>query len=355
MREEHHVRNFLDNELFGNSLERWSIAVAFVVGGFIVGKLVSWISTNILKRISVKTKNRVDDIVLAVAERPLVLIISVAGIALGVDWLELESATAVWVDKAFIVLATVVGTWTLARIIDAIMDEYLVPLAKKSEGTLDDQLMPLLRKGLKTLLWTLAILFALRNVGYDVGALLAGLGLGGVAVALAAKDTLSNLFGSVAVFIDHPFKINDRIKICGYDGTVIEIGIRTSRLKTLDNRIVTIPNATFASSPIENVSSEPNTKVVQTLDLARTNSPSKLEEAVALLKVAGAETEGTDGVPAAGVSAFGEYSYRITFVFYVKKGADYVATVNAVNLEVLRRFEAAGVAFAYPTRTMVNG
>jgi MscS family membrane protein len=214
--------------------------------------------------------------------------------------------------------------------------------------------MPLLRKGLKTLLWTLAILFALRNVGYDVGALLAGLGLGGVAVALAAKDTLSNLFGSVSVFIDHPFKINDRIKISGYDGTVIEIGIRTSRLRTLDNRIVTIPNATFAASPIENVSSEPNTKVVQTLELARSNSPSKLEEAVDLLKAAGSQTEGTDGVPAAGVSALGEYSYRTTFVFYVKKGADYLATVNAVNLGVLRRFEAAGVAIAYPTRTIVQ-
>ena len=347
--------NIIGIELFGNALGRWLVALSFVVGGFIVGKLVSWISTNILRRISAKTKNRVDDIVLAVAEKPLALIVTVAGLSFGIDSLAIGTETAAFVDKAFMVLVTIVAAWTANKIFDAIMDEYLIPFARKSEGTLDDQLLPIIRKTVSTLIWVFAALLALKNSGYDVGALLAGLGLGGVAVALAAKDTLSNFFGSVAVFIDRPFKINERIKIAGIDGTVVEIGLRTSRLRTLENRIVTIPNATFASSPIENVSSEPNTKVVQILDLARSNGAAKLAEAVMLLKAVGAETEGTDGTPAAGLSSIGDFSYRMTFVFYVKKGADYLNTVNAVNLEVLRLFEAADIALAFPTRMIVNG
>lgn len=348
------MRDIFESKLQGNSLENWLFAAAFVVGGIIVGKIVSWITANVLRRISSKTKTRLDDIVLAVAEKPLVLIVSVAGVALGINRLSLSAETSVTVDKAFIVLVTIAATWTVTRVMDAVIDEYLVPYTQKSEGTLDDQLVPIFRKGFKVVAWIIAALFALKNVGYDVGALMAGLGLGGVAIAMAAKDTLSNFFGSVTVFIDRPFKINDRIRIAGYDGSVTEIGLRTSRLRTLDNRIVTIPNATFSASPIENVSSEPNTKVIQTLDLARTNDAEKLAEAVELLKEIGAKVAGTDGTPAAGISSIGEFSYRTTFVFFVKKGADYLNTVNAVNLEVLRRFEAAGIALAYPTRTLIT-
>ncbi len=348
------MRDLFASRFLGNTAEEWLVSAAFIVGGIVVGKVVSWITTNIQRSLSAKTKNKVDDIVLAIVEKPLVLIVSVAGIAVGVDKLHIDASVQAWVDKSFNVVVALVAAWTLSRILDAVIDEYIAPLVEKSEGDLDDQLLPIIRKSFKAVIWVFAVVVALKNVGYDVGPLLAGLGLGGVAIALAAKDTISNFFGSVAVFIDRPFKINDRIKIAGYDGTVVEIGIRTSRLKTLDNRIVTIPNASFASSPIENVTSEPNSKVVQTLELARANKHEKLVEAVETLKAIGKEIEGTDGEPAAGVASIGEYSYKVTFVFYVKKGADYLGTINAVNLEVLKRFERAGIALALPTRSIVN-
>ncbi|MFA6508704.1 MAG: mechanosensitive ion channel domain-containing protein [Treponemataceae bacterium] len=348
------MEDILGMKFWENTVENWLFAAAFVIGGFIVGKIISWLSTNVLKVLSSKTKTRVDDIVLAVSERPLVLIVSVAGIAFGINRLTMNAETTVAVDKAFMVLVTIVATWTITRIVDAIIDEYMVPYVQKSEGDLDDQLLPILRKGFKVIAWLLATIFALKNVGYDVGALLAGLGLGGVAVALAAKDTLSNFFGSVAVFVDRPFKINERVKIAGYDGTIQEIGLRTSRLKTLDNRIVTIPNAMFAASPIENITSEPHTKVTQTIDLARSNGSAKLSQAVAALKEIGSKVEGTDGTPAAGITNIGEFSYKTTFVYYIRKGADYLNTVNNVNLEVLKRFETEGITLAYPTRSVLN-
>jgi MscS family membrane protein len=345
----------LSDYLFlGNGLERWLPALAFVVGGFALGKALSWLSSKVLRRISARTKTRLDDVLLAVTEKPLAIIVMVGGLALGLDRLEMTAEAAAWTDKSFFVLAAAVAAWTLVRVIDAVMDEILVPYAARSKSDLDDQLLPILRKTLKLLVWILAVLGALKHIGYDVGALLAGLGLGGVAVALAAKDTLSNFFGSVAILVDHPFQLNDRIKVAGLDGNVVDIGIRTSRLKTLDNRIVTVPNAVFAANPIENVSSEPHTKVTQTVELARSNGPDKLAEAVAAFKAAAAAVEGTDGEAAAGITAIADWSFRATFVFYVKKGANYLETVNAVNLEALRRLEAAGVELAVPARRMVE-
>lgn len=105
---------------------------------------------------------------------------------------------------------------------------------------------------------------ALNNAGYDVGALIAGLGIGGLALAMAARDTVSNVFGGFTIFTDRPFTLNDRIKVSGFDGTVDEIGIRSTRLRTLAGTLVTIPNSTFSESAVENVSAEPSRKVVMT-------------------------------------------------------------------------------------------
>ncbi len=329
---------------------RWLVAIAYVAAGYIGGKLISIITTVVLKRLAARTKNRVDDIILAVSQRPLVFIIFVAGLWFGTDYLGLEGGITHWVDKVFYVLVTFAVAWIIVRLIDGIINEYLAPFVAQSESSLDDQLLPILRKAVKVLIWILATLVGLNNAGYDVGALLAGLGIGGVAVALAAKDTLSNLFGSVAVFVDRSFAVNDRIRVSGYDGTVTEIGLRTSRLRTLDNRVVTIPNAVFGTSPIENVSSEPSTKVSQVLELSMDSSPETLERALSTLLEAASAIEGLDTGTVAAFSGFGEASFRITFVVFVKKGADYFGSLTALNLEVLRRFRESKMEFARPIR-----
>ena len=104
-----------------------------------------------------------------------------------------------------------------------------------------------------TELGTLGLIVALNNAGYDIGALIAGLGVGGLALAIAAKDTVANIFGSVTIFADRPFVIGDRVRIKGHDGVVRDIGIRSTRLETRDGPMVTIPNATFADSAVEDV------------------------------------------------------------------------------------------------------
>ncbi|MBL8968398.1 MAG: mechanosensitive ion channel family protein [Spirochaetaceae bacterium] len=343
--------SFLESSSSAPPAELWLGALAYVFGGILAGLFVSKVASRILKKLSSKTKNRVDDIVLAVTEKPLVFILTIAGFRLGIEHLSLEKSADAFVDKAYYILVAIAVAWVITRIADAIIQEYVVPAVEKTEGDLDDQLLPIVRKAIKVIVWGIALLMGFKNAGYDVGAIMAGFGIGGAAIAFAAKDTLSNFFGSVAVFVDKPFKIGDRIKIAGVDGSVVDIGIRTSRIKTLDNRIVTIPNSTFASSPIENVSSEPSTKVVEVLELSYANEPALMERALGSLRAIGHES--IEESPLAGVSGFTETAIKVTFVFYVKKGADYLATLDAVNGAALRALRAEGVEFAAARRVLV--
>ena len=240
----------------------------------------------------------------------------------------------------------------VTRLLDAVYREYVVPIAQKSENDLDDQLLPILQRGTKLAVWSIGIIVALNNAGYDVGALIAGLGIGGLALAMAAKDTVSNVFGGFTIFSDRPFKLNDRVKVAGYDGTVTDIGVRSTRLKTLEGRVVTIPNSKFSDTAVENVSLEPSRKVVSNLGLTYDTTPEQMNEAMALLKeIAGAQGNLEDNI-SVGFNAFGDSAMNILFIYYIKKEGDILGTQTEINMKILEAFTKAGLDFAYPTQTL---
>jgi MscS family membrane protein len=285
-------------------------------------------------------------------EEPMVLALMVAGIWYGLTYLTLPEALDRWIGNVVQVLIVLSVGWLVARLLDSLYKEYVVPLAEKSETDLDDQLLPILRKGTKVVVWGLTIVIALNNAGYDVGALLAGLGIGGLALAMAAKDTVSNVFGGFTIFLDRPFTLKDRVKIAGFDGTIQEIGIRSTRLQTLDGRIVTIPNAKFTDSPVENVSLEPSRKVVLNLGLTYDTTPEKMEQAMQLLKEIAAGNPDVVEKVSIGFNGFGDFAMNVLFIYYINKGADILGTQTAVNMEILRQFNAQGLEFAFPTQTL---
>jgi MscS family membrane protein len=254
-----------------------------------------------------------------------------------------------WTDRILSILLILVLALGLNRILGALVDHYVPTIGTGKLPRGEAALQPVLRNFFKTLVWIIAAFLVLRVLGYNISALLAGLGLGGAALALASKDTLSNFFGSITVFVDKPFRMGDRIKIGDYDGVITEIGIRTARLRTMENRTVVIPNSLFAATPIENVSAAPNTKVTETLKVHGDCGADKLEEALALLRDIHRDLPGLDGAcladpaPVAGLAAVGTIFCQITFVFYIAKGADYWGTISAVNLAVIRRFKEAGI------------
>lgn len=346
--------DFLTKTFYGNTIVEWLISLAIIGAAIVVGKVLYWVCRNLVRRITSKTKTKIDDILIDTIEEPLVLAVSIAGIWIGLSRLTFPAAATAIINGGVNLLLILTASWLLVRLLDALCKEYLAPLADKSENDLDDQLLPLVRKGTKTIIWSVGIIVGLNNMGYDVGALIAGLGIGGLALAMAAKDTVSNFFGGITIFTDRPFSVGDRIRIAGHDGTVKEIGIRSTRLQTLSGTVVTIPNSTFQASSVENVTLEPSRKVGLSLGLTYDTQPDGMRRAMDLLRAIVVENQGTEEKVVVAFDAFGDFSMNIKLIYYVKKSAGIMSTMNDVNLAILERFNAAGLEFAFPTQTVFH-
>ena len=310
----------LQESYYGNTLMAWATSLGIILLSLMMGKVIYWIFSKIVRSFTSRTETKLDDIIVDMVEEPVVFAIIATGIWFGLTILILPVMAASAVSHSYSIILALLIAWMAARLFDAIYLEYLLPLADKSDNDLDDQLMPILRKGVKASIWVLAILIGLNNAGYNVGALIAGLGIGGLALAMAAKDTVSNIFGGFTIFTDKPFRLKERIIVAGYDGTVEEIGIRSTRLKTLAGRMVTIPNAKFADAPVENISVEPSRKVVLDLGMTYDTSPDQMQEAMDTLKAIGDANEHTEEKTVIAFNGFGDFAMNIMFVYYISKG-----------------------------------
>lgn len=348
------MKEFFAREFYHNTVGDWGVSFLIILGAVIAGKIIYWVFGNIVKKITSKTKTKIDDIIVDMIEEPVVLALTIVGLWYGLHRLEFSDGWYEWMGKVYHILITINITWLVARLIDAIIEEYIVPLTEKTESDLDDQIIPIVRKGLRSSIWILGVIVALNNAGYDVTALIAGLGIGGLALAMAAKDSVSNIFGGLMIFTDKPFKIGDRIKVGGFDGTISEIGIRTSRMRTLEGRLVTIPNSQFTGNMVENVSAEPTRKVILNLGLTYDMTADQMEKGLSLLKEISAANNDIEENILVSFNAFGDFSLGILFIYYIKKDCDILDTQTAMNLEILRKFGENGLDMAFPTQTIYN-
>lgn len=363
---------FWETEYYNNTILDYTIVLGIILGAIIAGKILFIISKKVIKKITAKTKTNLDDIIVDKVEEPVIF-----GLVLGAAWYALNlleystseltpediemgviiaySHTQQFVNHLFNFLVVINVTWLIARLADALIEEYIVPLTEKTESDLDDQLLPIFRKGFRLIIWVLGVIVGLNNAGYDVGAVIAGLGIGGLAFALAAQDTVKNFFGGIMIFADKPFKIGERIQIGGIDGIVKEIGIRSTRIQTLAGRIVTVPNSKFSDDSVENVDLEPSRKIILNLGLTYDMTADQMELAMDILtKLAKEKSDVIEDDILVGFNAFGDFSLGIIFIYYIKKEEDILGVQTAMNLAILRRFGNAGLEMAFPTQTVYH-
>lgn len=347
------MQDFLTQTFYGNTVAAWAIALTIAVVSVLVGKTVYWVASRVVRKATSRTENTVDDFLLDTIDEPIVVIVTVIGFWIGVQTLTLtaRAESFLWAStQAALVLAV---TWMLARLWDSFVLAILKPLVESSDTDLDDQLLPIVLRGGKSALWIVGVIVALNNAGYDVMALIAGLGIGGLALAMAAKDTVANVFGGFTIFTDRPFVMGDRIVISGFDGTVSEIGIRSTRLKTLAGREVSIPNSRFADSPVENISREPNRKMSLSLGLTYDTPPDRIQRAMDILvEIVEAQGEATEEKVIVGFNSFGDFALGVMVIYYITKGADIMGVQTSVNMAILERFNAEKLEFAFPTQTI---
>ncbi len=227
--------------------------------------------------------------------------------------------------------------------------------AAKTETTLDDQLAPFATKTLKILSIVLGVLISLQNFGFNVVSLLAGLGLGGLALALAAQDTVSNLFGSITILFDNPFKVGDHVRIADCEGTVEEIGFRSTRIRTLYNSLVTLPNSVVAKEKIDNMGLRPYRRIRQVLGLHYDTPAEKILQFCEGVRYLILQDEKIvrDSVTV----HFTNYNASsldvlVNFNLTVNDGNEELKRQEVIFCDILKLAKKMGVEFAYPTQTV---
>jgi len=337
--------DILNEIFFGNSVKDWGISLIIIVGTILViNKLIVYVNRNVLQKIAAKNTNQLDDVLLSSLERPVLVGTTLIALFIATRRLTMEPKTLIIIENAFKILIAINITWLISRFADALISEY--------GRRVDNKLLPLVRRTILILVWVIGIVTALNNVGIEINAILGTLGIGGVAVALAAQDTIKNIFGGITIYTDGPFRIGDIIQFDSYEGTVQDIGIRSTRILTYEQRLVTVPNYKLMDASVVNISAEPSRRVVIKLGLTYDTSPQKMKDAIDLLKELPDNVENIEANTIAVFSDFGDSALLITYIYYITKGMDIRESTSKVNFEILNRFNNAGLNFAFPTQTV---
>ncbi len=257
------------------------------------------------------------------------------------------------VERAGTVLI-IAFTWALIRFVDVVFDLLADRLRKKDQESAIVLLRPV-RSISKILIVLFAVVLWLDNIGFDVGAILAGLGVGGLAVALAAQDTLRNFLGSLMILLDRPYHVGQRIVVKGHDGIVEEIGLRSTKMRLLTGHQTTVPNEEMAKVDIENIGRRPHIRRLTNIAITYDTPPEKVEKAVQIIRDILDNHEGMDSEfpPRVYFNEFNPASLNILMLYWYHP-PDYwgfLAFNGRVNLQIMQEFEKEGIKFAFPTTT----
>ncbi|RKZ15114.1 mechanosensitive ion channel family protein [bacterium] len=331
------------------------IAFLFVLGGLILRAVVNAVIKSRLRTLASRTATQADDKLVDALISPTSLVLPVVGVYLALR--ELLVVRVAWRDNAdmtFKVLTVLLLTWTVFRIIDA-MAVFLAELTSKTESRLDDQVVPLIRKATKTFAAVLAFILVAQNLGYSVSGLLAGLGIGGLALAMAAKDTLANLFGSIMILVDRPFHAGDWITFPGGDGVVEEVGLRSTRVRTFAKTVVSIPNQALANATVENHSVMPKRRIKFTLGVTYESTVDQVRSLVqGIEEYLRGNTDIDQEFMLVKFTTFNESSLDI-FIYCFTVSTDWTEHLRVrqeVNLDIMELVEKMGMSIAFPTQTV---
>ena len=251
---------------------------------------------------------------------------------------------------------TVALFWFIYLLVN-LLDARLNRWAASTESKIDDVLAPLVGKSLRIFIVIIGGVLILQNLtGIKIGALLASLGIGGLAVALAARDTIANFFGTLTILYDKPFQIGERIIIDNYDGVVEKVGFRSTRIRLLTGHLVTIPNEKVVNSGLENIAKRPHIRWLTNIGITYDTPPTKIQKAVQIIEEILKDHEGMDPElpPRVYFNGFNDWSLNIMVIawYHPPNYWDYQSWLQRTCLEIMQQFEAEGIDFAFPSRTL---
>ncbi len=339
------------------NIELWQMAglILYVIISFIIFKLLTWIFGFFLSRIFSKFAK---EELFAKYLNPIAEPISFAAVI--TFWtafiyiLMLPANIGYYISLLINALYPIIVTIIAFRLSDLVADIF-ERLALKTATKVDDNLVPLVRKSLKVVVGVLGVIYFLENIGISITPLLAGVSIGGLAFALAAQDTVKNLFGSVTIFTDQPFEVGDWIVFSGSEGTVEQVGVRSTRIRTFYNSVVSVPNGKLADSLIDNMGKREFRRYNTKLSITYDTPPDLIDVFVEGLKVIVANHPSTrKDYYQIHLNGFGASSIDILFYifFEVSDWTEELEARHQIIGEILKLAAELNVRFAFPTETL---
>lgn len=338
--------------ILNNTIWDYILAFGIFIFFFIVLKFIQVVVITRLKKVTQKTTNDFDDIAIIIFQNikpPFYFLIS---FYFGIKFLYLND----FISQFFYILLISVIVYEVVRALEKILDYLVYRQTQKDLGTDEGQsksMMRILKIIIKIALWVIALLMILSNLGVNITSLVASLGIGGIAVALALQNVLSDLFSSFSIFIDKPFQVGDFIAVGEHSGVVERIGMKTTSLRTLLGEELVISNRELTTIRVQNFKRMERRRELFTLGVIYETSKEKLEKIPELVKKAIEEVEHTE-FDRCHFTTFGDFSLNFEVVYYIDEPnySVYMNARQAVNFNIFKLFKVENIDFAYPTQLL---
>jgi small-conductance mechanosensitive channel len=337
-----------DTVYFNNTVRDWTIALSLIVGLMLIFRIFRTIVLQRLKAWTAKTESRVDDFAIRLLERSVLPLLYLAGFYAGLYYLNFPPR----VDRVLKVGFLVAGTFFILKLISGFIHFFLHRAIRHHENreAKEKQLRGILFI-INVIVWILGFVFLLSNLGYNITAVITGLGVGGIAIALASQVILGDLFSYFVIFFDRPFEIGDSIQVDDKSGTVEYIGIKTTRLRATSGEQLIFSNTNLTNARVHNHKRMQTRRVQFVLGVVYRTPAEKLKRIPELVKQI--ITSKPDLTYDRGhFAAYGDFSLKFEFVYMVNT-ADYGVFMDrqqAIYFEIFEVFEREKIEFAYPTQ-----
>ena len=340
----------LESEVYGNVISAWGLAV-LLAAGVLVAALVAKLL--LLRRLPLPERGKDlhwPTVLREIVEKTTTIFIVIAAIYAGTSLLELPSSVHGLISSAFVVALFIQLALWADRIASAAIAWRLAPLKAKAAMR---NALSLIQFLVRVAVWSLALLLIFENLGFDVTALVAGLGIGGIAVALAAQNVLADLFSSLAIVLDRPFEVGDYIVFGDQSGTVEKIGIKTTRIRSLSGEQIVCANSDLLNSRVHNYKRMAERRIVFSLGVTYETPCDQLERIPGMLKQI-IEAREQARFDRAHFFSYGDSALNFQIVYWVLSPdySTYMDVQQAINFAVFRAFQEEGIEFAYPTTTL---
>jgi MscS family membrane protein len=347
------VRLLNETKIAGFPLWQYISSLTYIFFAFYVSKFLDYLTRVYLKRLAERTETKFDNLLVALLNGPIKVIAFAIFLYIGLQVFDWPAWVENLLKKGLTVAVAISLTYMGIRLVDVLSQDWMRRLFKGQDRSFNDQLLPIVRQSLRVFIIVIAVLLVSQNLGLQITALIGSLGVVGLALSLASKDTVENFFGAVAVFVDKPFKVGDQIKLEGVEGTVECIGLRSTRVRHPDGHLITVPNKTMGNATITNITLRPTIKTVINIGLTYDTPAPKVKQALQILELSYKHHPMTWDV----WISFNQFTdsalnIQVTHWWKTTDTKEYLAGMQEMNLTIKQKFDEAQINFAFPSRTV---